>query len=103
MEIDAARSVFAELGAVPDLVATDRLIRPRAAGSFGPLTAREVEVLTLAARGATNRSIGESLFVSDKTVARHLANIFAKLGVSSRAAATSWAYDRGLLEPPAPI
>jgi DNA-binding NarL/FixJ family response regulator len=56
------------------------------------LTRREIEILTGIASGATNRQVAEALFISDKTVGRHLANIFAKLGVSSRTAAVSWAY-----------
>jgi DNA-binding NarL/FixJ family response regulator len=58
-------------------------------------------VLRLVARGRTNREIAAELFISDKTVARHLSNIFAKLGVSSRAAATAWAYEHGLAGRPA--
>jgi DNA-binding NarL/FixJ family response regulator len=53
-------------------------------------------VLKLVARGRTNRDVAAELFISDKTVARHLSNIFAKLGLSSRAAATAWAYEHGL-------
>jgi DNA-binding NarL/FixJ family response regulator len=56
-----------------------------------------VEVLTLLAAGKTNRSIAADLIISDKTVARHVSNIFAKLGVSTRSAATAYAYDRGLV------
>jgi DNA-binding NarL/FixJ family response regulator len=60
------------------------------------LTGREVEVLELVASGKTNRQIAEELFISEKTVARHVANIFTKLGVSSRAAATAYALRHGL-------
>jgi DNA-binding NarL/FixJ family response regulator len=62
----------------------------------GPLSPREREVLRLLSTGATNRSIAGRLFLSEKTVARHVSNIFAKLDVSSRAAATSYAYEHGL-------
>jgi DNA-binding NarL/FixJ family response regulator len=62
-----------------------------------PLSARECEVLALVAQGHTNRAIAAKLFLSEKTVARHLSNIFAKLGVSSRAAATGYAYEHGLV------
>ena len=58
----------------------------------GGLTRREIEILTRIASGATNRQVAEGLFISDKTVGRHLANIYSKLGVSSRTAAVSWAY-----------
>jgi DNA-binding NarL/FixJ family response regulator len=61
------------------------------------LTAREVEVLRLVAAGGTNRAIAADLFLSEKTVARHLSNIFTKLGLPSRAAATAFAYQHGLL------
>jgi DNA-binding NarL/FixJ family response regulator len=61
------------------------------------LTAREVEVLQLVATGKTNRVIATELFLSEKTVGRHLSNIFTKLGVSSRAAATAHAYQHDLV------
>ena len=63
----------------------------------GALTPRELEVLRLVSTGLTNRGIGAKLSLSEKTVARHLANIFAKLGVSTRAAATAYAYENGLV------
>jgi DNA-binding NarL/FixJ family response regulator len=66
------------------------------AGAAG-LTRRELDVLRLLASGKTNRSIGESLFISEKTVATHVSHIFTKLGVGSRAAATAYAYDHGLV------
>ena len=65
----------------------------------GGLTSREFEVLRLVAAGKTNRDIAADLVISDRTVARHLSNIFDKLGVSSRAAATSYAYEHGLIAP----
>ena len=61
------------------------------------LTAREVEVLRLVAQGRTNRAIADALVISEKTVARHLANIFTKLDVPSRAGATAWAYEHGIV------
>jgi DNA-binding NarL/FixJ family response regulator len=61
------------------------------------LTAREVEVLIRVARGSTNRAIAGELFISEKTVTSHLTHIFTKIGVSSRAAATAFAYEHGLL------
>jgi DNA-binding NarL/FixJ family response regulator len=93
LELEAARSVLEELGARPDL---ERLARmegsPRPAG----LTPRESEVLMLVAAGKTNRAIATELFISEKTVARHVSNIFTKLGLSSRAEATAYAYKHGL-------
>jgi DNA-binding CsgD family transcriptional regulator/tetratricopeptide (TPR) repeat protein len=93
MELDAARTVFAELGAEPDL---ERVSRPGAAGRAG-LTARELEVLRLVAAGNTNRAIAGELVLSERTVDRHVSNIYAKLDVSSRAAATAYAYEHGLI------
>jgi DNA-binding CsgD family transcriptional regulator len=95
MEYDAARTVFEQLGARPDLAALPAGTAP--AGRAAGLTAREVEVIRLVAAGATNRAIAAGLFLSEKTVARHLANIYAKLGISSRAAATAYAYQHQLL------
>jgi DNA-binding NarL/FixJ family response regulator len=63
----------------------------------GPLTGREVEVLRLVASGMTNRRIAAALNISEKTVARHMSNIFTKLDLASRTAATAYAYDHGLL------
>jgi len=96
MELDAARWIFEQLGAVPDLVRVAELSSPGPGAPPGALTSREAEVLMLVARGRTNREVAAELFISDKTVARHLSNIFAKLGLSSRAAATAWAYEHGL-------
>ena len=98
MELEAARQVFERLSAGPDLARVEALTgldRSRARSSG--LTAREVEVLQLVATGRTNRAIATELFLSEKTVARHLSNIFAKLGVSSRAAATAYAYRHDLV------
>ncbi|HEU5483388.1 MAG TPA: response regulator transcription factor, partial [Microlunatus sp.] len=66
----------------------------------GPLTGREIEVLRLVATGMTNRAIAAELFLSEKTVARHLSNLFVKLNVGSRAAATAYAYQHDLVRPP---
>ena len=65
----------------------------------GGLTARELQVVRLVAAGATNRAIAGRLRISEKTVARHLSNIFVKLGVPSRAAATAYAYEHRLVPP----
>jgi DNA-binding CsgD family transcriptional regulator len=93
MEFDAARRVFQQLGATPDLVRVEALLRTPAPKVAGGLTAREVEVLRLVAEGKTNRAIAAELFLSEKTVDRHVSNIFTKPGVSSRAAATAYAYE----------
>ena len=63
----------------------------------GALSGREREVLALVVRGESNRQIAAALFLSEKTVARHVSNIFGKIGVNSRAAATSYAYQHGLV------
>jgi ATP/maltotriose-dependent transcriptional regulator MalT len=97
MELDAARWAFEQLGAVPDLARAQALSRKVAARPAGGLTARELDVLRLVATGKTNRSIAADLFLSEKTVARHVSNIFTKLGVSTRAAATAYAYEHELV------
>ncbi|MFB9958311.1 helix-turn-helix transcriptional regulator [Agromyces bracchium] len=96
LEEDLAEAAFAELGAEPALAALDRA---RGAGGRGdlPLTGREVEVLRLVTRGITNREIASELHLSEKTVARHLSNIFTKLDVPSRAAATAYAFEHPLV------
>ncbi len=101
MELDAARWAFQQLGAEPDLARLDALERAAAnADSATPsghgLTGREIEVLAQLATGKTNRAIAGELVISEKTVARHVANIFTKLGLSSRSAATAYAYEHGL-------
>ena len=99
MELDAACWTFRQLGADPDLAAVENLLRPAPVVAACGLTAREVEVLRLVAAGKTNRSIAGDLFLSEKTVARHVANIFVKLSVSTRSAATAYAYEHDLVEP----
>ena len=64
-----------------------------------PLTQRELEVLQLVARGATNREAARRLFISEASVKAHLLHVYAKLGVNDRAAAVATAYERGLLTP----
>jgi DNA-binding CsgD family transcriptional regulator len=96
MELDAARWAFRRLGAAPDLARLEALAGPAPAPTPGGLTAREVEVLRLVATGRTNRAIAAELVLSERTVDRHLSNIFHKLGVTSRAAATAWAYEHRL-------
>ena len=95
MELDAARDAFERLEAGPDAARLGSLARrPRPAAG---LSARELEVVALVAKGKTNRAIADELVISEKTVARHLNNIFAKLDVPSRAALTAYAYEHGLL------
>ncbi len=100
LELSAARSVFQELGAQWDLARVDGLIARAATRNVHGLTPREREVLALVATGRTNKAVAQRLFISEKTVARHVANIFRKLDVSSRAAATAFAYEHDLLDPP---
>jgi DNA-binding NarL/FixJ family response regulator len=97
LELEAARETFARLGAAPDLARIEGL--SGLDRSMGPheLTNRELEVLRLVCAGQTNREIAGSLVVSVRTVDRHVSNIYAKLGVSSRAAATSYAHEHGLV------
>lgn len=97
LEIEAARGVFLTLGAAPDLARLDALARKASARETGPLTGREVQVLGLVASGMTNREIAGKLGISEKTVARHLSNIFIKLDLPSRAAATAYAYRHDLV------
>lgn len=97
LECDAARSVFERLGAGPALARLDELAgRPVSQGTL-PVTARELEILRLVAAGRTNRAIAEALCISERTVERHLGNVFTKLDVPNRAAATAYAYDHGLV------
>jgi DNA-binding NarL/FixJ family response regulator len=102
----AAIRLFRDIGASADLARVERLevalppIGRRAKvdrETAGGLTPREVEVLRLVARGQTNRAIAEALDISEKTVARHLSNIFTKLDVSTRAAATAYAFRHGFV------
>ena len=95
LELDAARRVFAELGAAPDVSRVDGL--RRATVDAAGLSPRELEVVRLVAAGRTNHAIAAELFLSEKTVARHVSNIFAKLGVGSRTAAAAYAYEHGLV------
>lgn len=95
LEFEAARHTFQVLGAAPDLAHIDMLGRKADNAAPGGLTAREVQVLRLLASGKTNRAIAQDLAISEKTVARHVSNIFLKLGVESRSSATAYAYQHG--------
>ena len=94
LELEAARDSFEQLGAEPDArLVRDKMGRSQSAGGLSP---REMEVLRLVAAGRSNKEIAADLFISENTVARHVQNIFAKLGVASRSAATSLALKEGL-------
>jgi DNA-binding CsgD family transcriptional regulator len=96
LEWDAAGGTFQALGASPDLA---RVARFRSPGptTHGVLTSRELDVIKLLATGQTNKLIARALRISEKTVARHVSNIFNKLDLSSRAAATAYAYEHELV------
>jgi ATP/maltotriose-dependent transcriptional regulator MalT len=97
LELDAARLGFERLGAAPDLARLHAITDGAAAARPHGLTARELQVLRLVAAGKTNKAIAAELFLSDKTIDRHLSNIFTKLDVPSRAAATAYAYEHQLI------
>ena len=97
MEYDAALWVFQELGAAPDIAQVQKRSRRAPRAAPGGLSLRELQVLRLVAAGKTNRTIADELFLSEKTVHRHLSNIFGKLDVGSRAAATAYAFQHGLV------
>jgi DNA-binding NarL/FixJ family response regulator len=89
-----AQGIYRQLGVEP--------VRKASTPSPGGLTRREVDILTRIAGGATNKRVAEQVCLSEKTVRRHLANIYTKLGVSSRTAAVSWAYAHRVVDPPLP-
>lgn len=95
LELEAARGVFEQLGAAPDLTRMDALAQPPAEPHG--LTPRELQVLRLVAAGTTNKAIAAELVLSERTVDRHVSNIFTKLRVPSRAAATAYAYEHQLV------
>ncbi|MFD4316189.1 LuxR C-terminal-related transcriptional regulator [Streptomyces sp. NPDC058548] len=98
LELGTARAVFERLGAVPDARRAAALLSGGSRRRLpGGLTVREAEVLRLVASGGTNKDIARALVISEHTVARHLNNIFAKLGVGSRASATAYAYAHDLV------
>ncbi len=96
LELAAARHVFQQLGALPDVVEANDPGRTRPAGACSSLSPREVDVLRLIAAGEPNRSIAARLALSEKTVHRHVSNIFTKLGVGSRTAAAANAFEHGM-------
>jgi len=94
LELEAARTVFADLGAATDLVRLDAVTSP---GETHGLSRRELEVLRLVAAGKSNREIAAELVLSEHTVARHLQNIFRKLRLSSRTAVAAFAFEHDLV------
>jgi DNA-binding CsgD family transcriptional regulator len=97
LEIETARRIFTQLGAEPCLARLAAQTERASHQRIGPLSEREAQVLRLLAAGKTNRAIADELFISEKTVARHVSNIFDKLGVSSRTGATAWAFQHNLI------
>jgi DNA-binding NarL/FixJ family response regulator len=96
LEVDLARELFARLGAAPGLLAVESVLPTASVAPHG-LTPREMEVLRLLATGLTNREIAHALVVTVRTVETHVGSILGKLGVSSRAAATSFAHRHRLV------
>jgi DNA-binding NarL/FixJ family response regulator len=99
MELDAARSILSSLGATPDVEWIRSLVDSPTDLPDG-VTPREAEVLALVAEGLTNRQVASRLTISEKTVASHLAHVFTKVGLQSRAAATAYAIAHGLTRTP---
>jgi DNA-binding NarL/FixJ family response regulator len=92
LELESARAIFRELGAAPDLARIERV-----SGAAHGLSPRELEVLRLVAAGRSNRQIAAELVISEHTVARHVQNIYTKLGLSSRAGAAAFAFEHDLV------
>jgi DNA-binding NarL/FixJ family response regulator len=98
LELQSARAVFLRLGARPDLHRVETLLHPaQAVGAHG-LSVREIEVLKLVAAGRTNHAIAAELFLSERTVHRHVSNIFDKLGVHSRTAAAAYGIQHHIID-----
>lgn len=97
LELDSARAAFERLGAAPDIARIDAMVPDGSIRSKGGLTPRELQVLRLVAAGKTNKAIATELFLSEKTVERHMSSIFTKLDLSSRAGATAYAYEHQLV------
>ena len=97
LELDRARALLAQLTADICLAGVAKDVEGATRRRAGPLSERELQVLRLLAAGKTNREIAAALFISEKTVARHVSNIFDKLAVSSRTAAAAWAYQHNLI------
>jgi DNA-binding NarL/FixJ family response regulator len=97
LEVEAAVAAFEQLGAGPDAARARAVAGAPADDPANVLSPRERQVVALVATGRTNREVAAELHISDRTVARHLSNVFAKLGLTSRAAATAYAYEHDLV------
>jgi DNA-binding CsgD family transcriptional regulator len=97
VEFEAARDAFRKLGAKPDLQRMEQSVPSAPPAGAAELTPRQVEVLRLIATGKTNREVAAALYISEKTVARHMSNILARLDLPNRAAATAYVYKHGLM------
>jgi DNA-binding CsgD family transcriptional regulator len=97
LELNAARKLFDQLGAEPSLARVADQFDHSTGQPASSLSEREAQVLRLVAAGTTNREIAKALCISEKTVARHVSNIFDKLGVANRTGATAWAYEHNLI------
>ncbi|MFH5831224.1 LuxR C-terminal-related transcriptional regulator [Halalkalibaculum sp. DA384] len=97
MEFHAAREIFEQLGATPDLSNVNSLIKKKRPENTHGLTPRELEVLCILATGKTNKDIAKELYISERTVDRHVSNILGKLNVETRAAATAYAYEHNMV------
>lgn len=99
LELDTARRVFERLSAEPDVTRVDELRQRPDKTAAHTLTARELQVIELVARGKTNRAIAKLLTISERTVDRHVSNILLKLDLPSRSAATAYAWQHDLIPP----
>lgn len=97
LDLQAARVAFERLGAVPDVARLDALTKESSLSVARDLTSRERQVLRQVASGKSNKVIAAELSLSERTVDRHVSNIFGKLSLRSRAAATAYAYQHGLI------
>lgn len=97
VELNSAKSTFKELNAIPDINRINELISPKKSMETHGLTPRELQVLRILVTGRTNKEIADELFISERTVDRHVSNIMAKLDVPSRTAATTYAYKHNLI------
>jgi len=96
-EVEAARDVFDRLGAEPDRLAAEAMLRGLSQGKERLLTPRQIEVLQLVAEGLTNREIAERLGLSERTVDRHVSDTLARIDAPTRAAAAAFAIAHGLI------
>lgn len=96
-EFDAARQFFQRVSAQPDIAQVDELRQPKRMSGSHALSAREMQVIELVAKGKTNREIARQLSISERTVDRHVSNILLKLNLPTRSAATAYAYQNDLI------